>query len=77
MAELVEHVAGYLDDPARDRPRRREAAARECGPMDGRSGRRVGRYLLDAMGAAPADGARPARSPSEPARPRAATGSAT
>ncbi|HKG16587.1 MAG TPA: hypothetical protein VKA96_02740 [Solirubrobacteraceae bacterium] len=77
MAELVEHVAGYLDDPARDGPRRREAAARECGPMDGRSGRRVGRYLLDAMGAAPADGARPARSPSEPARPRAATGSAT
>jgi hypothetical protein len=45
--------------------------------MDGRSGRRVGRYLLDAMGAAPADGGQPAQTPSEPERPRAATGSVT
>jgi CDP-glycerol glycerophosphotransferase (TagB/SpsB family) len=77
MAELVEEVARYLDDPGRDGAQRREAAARECGPMDGRSGRRVGRYLLDAMDAADAEGAQPTHAPSEPARPRAATGSAT
>jgi hypothetical protein len=77
MAELVEEVGRYLDDPGRDGPRRREAAARECGPMDGRSGRRVGRYLLQAMGVGPVDDGRSAPARSERAPARAAPGSAT
>lgn len=76
LPQLVEEVRRYLDDPERDGHGRREAAARECGPMDGRSGRRIGGYLLEAMAATPADGAvapqpRPERAPAE-----TATGSA-
>jgi hypothetical protein len=68
LPQLVDEVRRYLDDPERDGHGRREAAARECGPMDGRSGRRIGGYLLEAMAATPADGAvapqpRPERAP--------------
>jgi CDP-glycerol glycerophosphotransferase (TagB/SpsB family) len=46
MPELVELVAEYLAHPERDRSQRLEAAARECGPVDGQSGRRVAEHLL-------------------------------
>lgn len=51
MAELVDHVRRYIDDPGLDRQARRRAAERECGPLDGRSGRRVGLALLSLAGA--------------------------
>jgi hypothetical protein len=50
MPELVELVAEYLAHPDRDRPQRLEAAARECGPLDGRSGQRVAEHLLRFVG---------------------------
>jgi hypothetical protein len=50
MPELVELVAEYLAHPERDRSQRLEAVARECGPLDGRSGRRVAEQLLAFMG---------------------------
>jgi CDP-Glycerol:Poly(glycerophosphate) glycerophosphotransferase len=50
MPELVELVAEYLAHPERDRTQRLEAAARECGPLDGRSGRRVAEQLLAFVG---------------------------
>lgn len=53
MPELVSLIAGYLEQPERDRAQRREAAARECGPLDGRSGRRVGEQLLGFAGVPP------------------------
>jgi hypothetical protein len=60
LDRLVSEVAAYLAEPDRDRPARQAAAARECGPMDGRSGERVGRRLLDLMGAAAPAPAAPA-----------------
>ena len=59
MAELVDHVRAYLDDPGLDREARRRAAERECGPLDGRSGRRVGLALLALAGAEPVGDAAP------------------
>jgi hypothetical protein len=50
MPELVELVAEYLAHPELDRAARLGAAARECGPLDGSSGRRVGEQLLALMG---------------------------
>lgn len=52
MPELVEEVRRYLAEPGRDRQARLRAAARECGPLDGRSGRRVAEHLIAFMGAA-------------------------
>jgi hypothetical protein len=60
----VELVAEYLAHPERDRTQRLAAAARECGPLDGRSGRRVAEHLLsflDGMAPVPASGGRQAR----------------
>jgi hypothetical protein len=54
MPDLVEEVGRYLADPQRDGPQRRRAAARECGPLDGRSGQRVAEHLLGLAGASPA-----------------------
>jgi hypothetical protein len=51
LDELVAEVAAYLADPARDRAARRRVAEEECGPLDGRSGERVGRLLLEAVAA--------------------------
>jgi hypothetical protein len=50
MPELVSLVAEYLAHPERDREARLECAARECGPLDGRSGERVGEQLLGLLG---------------------------
>ncbi|MEJ7786579.1 MAG: hypothetical protein WKF96_17395, partial [Solirubrobacteraceae bacterium] len=44
--QLVRHVKGYLADPSLDRAQRRRIAVRECGPLDGHAGRRVGELLL-------------------------------
>lgn len=49
LEEMVALVAAYLADPALDRAARRRVAEEECGPLDGRSGQRVGRLLLDAV----------------------------
>lgn len=51
MPELVALVRRYLEDPGLDREQRQAAAGRECGPLDGRSGRRVGVALLQMAGA--------------------------
>jgi hypothetical protein len=56
LDELVAEVAGYLADPARDRAARRRVAEEECGPLDGRSGERVGRLLLAAACGEPPGG---------------------
>jgi hypothetical protein len=46
--ELVAEVAAYLAEPERDRAARRRVVEEECGPLDGRSGERVARLLLNA-----------------------------
>jgi hypothetical protein len=51
LDELIAAVAAYLVDPGRDREARARVAAQECGPLDGRSGERVGRMLLKQAGA--------------------------
>jgi len=68
MQELVDHVHRYLDDPELDREARRRAAQRECGPLDGRSGQRVGVALLSLAGA------RPVSHAEHSAEPQPATG---
>jgi hypothetical protein len=41
MTQLVEETAVYVHDRSRDRAGRRQLAAAECGPLDGRSAERV------------------------------------
>jgi len=74
MRELVDHVRRYLDDPGLDREARRRAAKRECGPLDGHSGRRVGLALLSLAGARPAVDHRTVAADSEAADRQPATG---
>lgn len=54
--EVVDAVDAYLGDPSADAPARARVAAEECGPTDGRSGKRIGRFLVSmfAVGAGPA-----------------------
>lgn len=54
LGQLVEQVRDYLEHPEHDRRQRLEAATRECGPIDGQSGRRVAAQLLALIGAGPA-----------------------
>ena len=68
MPELVDVVRAYLADPSLDREQRLHVARRECGPTDGRSGERIGNYLLELMGVATGSGA-PDCSPSAGAEP--------
>lgn len=73
MPELVAEVRRYLDEPQRDSHQRRQAAARECGPLDGRSGERVAEQLLSLIGASPdAGGATVRHSSPASARPSVA-----
>jgi CDP-Glycerol:Poly(glycerophosphate) glycerophosphotransferase len=44
--ELFKHINDYLDDPARDREARARLVERECRAIDGKTGQRVGEYLL-------------------------------
>jgi hypothetical protein len=50
--QIVSLVRRYLDDPSAEREQRRRIVAEEVGPADGRSGERIGRLLLERMGAA-------------------------
>lgn len=50
MDELVSLTRAYLADPALDREGRALIAGEECGPLDGRSGERIGRHLLELLG---------------------------
>jgi len=50
LPELIEHVRAYLADPSLDRDGRSRVTARELGPTDGSSGRRIGESLLGLSG---------------------------
>ena len=47
--ELVAHVNAYLADPALDREGRARIVAEQCYRVDGESGRRIGRVLLQRL----------------------------
>jgi hypothetical protein len=49
LDELVAHINAYLEDPALDRQGRARIVERMCGPLDGKSGERVARYVLRAV----------------------------
>ncbi len=47
--QLVAHLRDALADPTAGSDRRRALARAECGPLDGASGRRIARLLLDGV----------------------------
>ena len=47
--ELFKFVERYLEDPGRDRDARARLRDEYCGPLDGKSGERLARYLLEAL----------------------------
>ncbi len=50
--ELIAHVNTYLEDPTLDADARRRLIAAEGGPLDGRRGLHIGRYLVAQLAAA-------------------------
>ena len=52
-AALVEDVAAYLADPARDRAGRERAASELCFRVDGRAAERVASFVLDRLARLP------------------------
>ena len=46
-AELIEWVRAYLNDPALDHQGRKRLVREQCSFTDGKSGERIGRYLLN------------------------------
>jgi hypothetical protein len=46
--ELFAYVNAYLDDPTLDREGRARIVERECRAIDGKTGERVGQYVLRA-----------------------------
>ncbi|MGI8631742.1 MAG: CDP-glycerol glycerophosphotransferase family protein [Solirubrobacterales bacterium] len=51
--QLVPAVGAALRDPQRGRAARRRIVEQECGPLDGRAGRRAGRLILEQLGQMP------------------------
>lgn len=47
--ELVEWVKKYLQDPALDAMGRERIVEEHCGPLDGKAGERLGKYLLEEL----------------------------
>ena len=78
MQEIVDLTRAYLADPALDRDARAQVAREEVGPTDGFAGERIGRYLLESIGAAPGaqEGAGANGAPAGGARGRTLAGAA-
>jgi hypothetical protein len=48
--ELIKHINAYLEDPSLDREARARIVSEQCFRIDGHSGQRVGRLLLEMAG---------------------------
>ena len=46
---MIRGIERYLDDPSADAPGRERLVREQCGVLDGRSGRRVGEAVVDAL----------------------------
>ncbi len=47
--QLIQEADAYLEDPSKDQEGRRHLVEQECGSTDGRSGERVGQYILSLL----------------------------